>query len=118
MDVLARPKGASHPGQGDAHLLLGQAQAGGDLLAVYVEPLGRDVQVDPAILGGHGQPGLRSQRRLVLHAGLVVALHPYVRLSIGLAVDDADVAQHVAEVVHVRGPGLERRFHVDNGRVS
>ena len=64
---------AADAGQGDAHLVLGQAEAGRDLAPVHVQPLGRHEQVDAAVLGGDRQPGLRAEERLVLHADLVLA---------------------------------------------
>ena len=51
----------------------GDAEGVGDLAPVHVQPLGGHEQVDPTVDGGHRQPGLGSQERLVLHADLVVA---------------------------------------------
>ena len=56
----------------------GRPEAGGDLVAVLVQPLGGDPQVDPALAVGHGQPRLGAEERLVLHADLVGALDHHV----------------------------------------
>jgi hypothetical protein len=50
--------GAERPsdaGQGHADLVLRQAEARRDLIAVHVQPLGRHEQVDAAVLGRYGQ---------------------------------------------------------------
>src|SRR2546427_769016 len=44
-----------------------QVEAGGKLLQVGVQPLGRDEQVDPAVRGWRGEPGFGAERGLVLH---------------------------------------------------
>ena len=51
----------------------GRSEAGGDLVLVHVQPLGGDVEVDAAVLGGDGEAGLRAEEGLVLHADLVLA---------------------------------------------
>jgi hypothetical protein len=71
--VLARPERAADSGQRQPYLLRGQAQARRELVAVDVEPLGGDVEVDAAVLGRHRQPRLRAEESLVLHADLVLA---------------------------------------------
>ena len=102
-EVLARAEGAADAGERDPHLLLGQAEARRDLLPVDVQPLRRDVEVDAAVGGRDGEPGLRPERRLVLHRRLVVALDPDVGLDrVGVPADDVHVAEDVAEVVHAR----------------
>jgi hypothetical protein len=70
------------------HLVRLQAEAGHDLLVVGVEPLGRDVQVDTSLAVGDGQSRLGAQRRLVLHARLVVTLHHH--RAGGVAVGDVE----------------------------
>ena len=71
--VLAGAERAADTGEGDPHQLRGDAEGVGDLAPVHVQPLGGHEQVDPTVDGGHRQPGLGSQERLVLHADLVVA---------------------------------------------
>ena len=72
------------------------AEARGDLIAVLVQPLRGDPQVDAARAVGHGEPRLRPEERLVLHADLVGALDDDVARRRGVAVGEADVADHVA----------------------
>ena len=55
-EVFAAAEGAADAGEMDAHLLGREPQAGRDLVAVDVQPLGRDVQVDAAGAVGHRQP--------------------------------------------------------------
>lgn len=74
-----------------------------------MEPLGGDVEVDAAVLGGDGEAGLGAEEGLVLHAEDVLALDDHVRALAGrghvaaddrLAVEDVRVWD-VAEVVVV-----------------
>ncbi len=78
-DVLAAAEGPADAGQGQPDLLLGQVEHRSHLLAVHVQPLGGDVEVDAAVLGGHGEAGLGAEEGLVLHADLVVAADDDVR---------------------------------------
>jgi hypothetical protein len=77
--VLAAAEGAAHAGQRQPHLLGRQGEGGADLLLVHVQPLGGDVQLHAAVLGRHGEAGLRAEERLVLHPHLVLAHHDDVR---------------------------------------
>jgi hypothetical protein len=94
--VLAGAEGAADPGQGDPDLLGRQVEARGELAAVDVQPLGRDIQIHPALAVGHGQSGLGAEEGLVLHAHLVLAGDHDVGREVLVAVADADVAQDVA----------------------
>ena len=67
-DVLAPAERAADAGEREAHLLHRQVEARRDLVAVHVQPLGGDEQVDAAVLGRHREPGLRAEEGLVLHA--------------------------------------------------
>ena len=51
-EVLAAAEGAADAGEVDPHLLGREAEAGRDLVAVDVEPLRRDVDVDAALAVG------------------------------------------------------------------
>ena len=74
-DVLAGAERAADAAEHEPHLPLGQAEAGRDLLAVLVQPLGGDVELDAvAAVVGDGQRRLEPEERLVLHADLVRAL--------------------------------------------
>jgi len=73
-----------------------QLEAGSKLLQVRVEPLGRDEQVDAAVRGRHGEPGFWAEGGLVLHAGLIRALHPHVGAGVWVTVDDLERADDVA----------------------
>ena len=107
-DVLAAAERAADAGEREAHLVLGQVERRRDLVAVDVQPLGRDEEVDAAVLGGHREPGLRAEEGLVLHPDLVLAAHHDVGLARLLAVGDVDVAQKVAGGVQRWGVGSRR----------
>ena len=112
-DVFPCAERASDAGERDAHELLRQVEARSDLLPVDVQPLRRDEEVDPAVARRNGEPTLGSERRLVLHSGLVVAVDPHVgRSGVEVAVGDVHVAQHVAEVVQAPCAWIERELHV------
>ena len=83
----------------DADLLERQAEAGCDLGTVDVQPLGGDVDVDPALAVGHGEPRLRPEKCLVLAAELVDAADRDVAGGIGVSVADHEVAHDVRPVV-------------------
>ena len=104
-EVLAPAERAADPGEVDAHLLGRQAEARRHLRAVDVEPLRRDVDVDPALAVRHREPRLGAEERLVLDPGLVDALHGHVAAGGGVAVPDDDRADDVrARVVAVAVP--------------
>ena len=74
-DVLAGAERAADAAEHEPDGLVGQAEAGGDLVPVLVQPLGGDVEFDAlAARVGHGERGLEPEERLVLHADLVGAL--------------------------------------------
>ena len=98
-EVLAAAERAADAGQREPHLLGRQAEARGDLVAVDVQPLRGDVEVDAAVAVGHREAGLGPEERLVLHADLVLAGDDDVGRRLGVAVADAHVAQHVAAPV-------------------
>jgi hypothetical protein len=104
--VLAAAERATDPCQRQPDLLGWEAEGAADLLLVDVQPLGRHEQVDAAVLGGHGQPGLRPEEGLVLHPDLVLARHDDVgcrrgRLDVTLA--DLQVPDLVALGAQQRG---------------
>ena len=111
--VLTPAERTADAGQGDPHQLLVEAERVRHLAAVDVQPLGRDVQVDPAVRRRHREAGLGTEERLVLHADLVVAGHHHRGAHRRVAPPDAcvphdvaaEIAQRLAEAV---GPALER----------
>ena len=115
-DVFPGAERPSDAGEVQPHLVGREGEAGGDLLAVDVQPLGGHVQIDAAVVRGDRHAGLGPQHRLVLHPRLVIALHPHLGGGVGIAVDDAEVAQDVPEVVHARGGGREGLLHVGHRR--
>jgi hypothetical protein len=105
--VLAGAERPAHAGEGEPHPLGLEAEAGSDLVAVDVQPLGGDEEVDAAVLGGHGQPGLGAEEGLVLHADLVGPLDLYLADGALVAVAEVDAPDEVAVGVdRVRRLGL------------
>ena len=72
--VLAPAERAADAAEVEPHLLGLEAEAGRDLVAVDVQPLRRDVDVDAALAVGDGEPRLGPEERLVLDPDLVDAL--------------------------------------------
>ena len=106
--VLAGAERPAHAGEGEPHPLGLEAEAGSDLVAVDVQPLGGDEEVDAAVLGGHGQPGLGAEEGLVLHADLVGPLDLYLADGALVAVAEVDAPDEVAVGVdRVRRLGLQ-----------
>ena len=75
-EILPPAERAAHTGQVDPHLLRPQPEARRDLVAVDVEPLRRDVDVDSALAVRNRDAGLRAEKRLILLADLVVDRRP------------------------------------------
>src|SRR5438105_322883 len=94
----------------------GEVEAGCKLLQVRVQPLGSDEQVDAAVGGRHREPGFGAERGLVLHAGLIRALHPHVGAGVRVTVDDLERAHDVSLRVDRRSGWLERLLHVGDRR--
>ena len=74
----------------------------------------RHEQLDPAVLARHGQPRLRAEEGLVLHAHLVRALDDHVAGGLRVAVAQPDVPEHVA--VRVDRRRRDRRLGVHQRR--
>ncbi len=114
-EVLAAAEGAADAGEVDPHLLGREAEARRDLVAVDVEPLRRDVDVDAALAVRHGEPRLGPEEGLVLARRARTS--PSTRdlaLGVGVAVPDHDRADDVrprvvaVAVAHRRPVGVER----------
>ena len=94
-EVLAAAERAADAGEVDAYLLGGEREAGRDLVAVDVDPLRGDVDVDASLPVRDGEAGLGAEERLVLRAHLVDAADRDVALRVGVAVPDHDRADDV-----------------------
>ena len=88
-DVLARAECPTDARHVKANLVGPQAEGGDHLFVVDVQPLGGDVEVDPADSVGNRQARLGTELSLVLHPDLVVALDHH--LAVGLLVAAGDV---------------------------
>src|SRR5207247_10751392 len=93
--VLASAERAADDGAHEAYLLARQPEAGRDLPEVLVHPLRRDVQRHATVRVGDRKSGLGPERRLILHADLVLAAHDNVGLRLRVAVNDTDVLDDV-----------------------
>ena len=102
-EILPPAERSADSGQVHAHHLRRQAEAGGDLVAVDVRPLRRDVDVDAALPVGDRDPRLRSEERLILLPDLVDARHGHVAGGIGISTPDDDRADHVRPEVLAEG---------------
>ena len=69
--ILAAAEGAADTREVNAHLFLCEAETRCDLLAVDVQPLRRDVDVDAALAVRNREAGLGPEERLILNAELV-----------------------------------------------
>ena len=124
-EVLPPAERAPDAREVDSHHVRRQVEAGRDLVAVDVQPLRRDVDVDAALAVRNRQPGLRAEEGLVLDPDVVDAGHGHVTFGVGIAVADDDVSHDVRALVlaitvgHRRPVGMERlllgrALHVDD----
>src|SRR4030095_8340670 len=93
--VLAAAERAADAGEMNTDLLLTQTEARGNLVAVDVQPLRRDVDVDAALAVRNGQPRFGPQECLILNPELVIALDGDVARRIRVAALDPHVADAV-----------------------
>ncbi len=113
-DVLAGAERAADAAEHQPHRLVRQAEAGGDLLAVLVQPLGGDVQLDAAAAGiGDRERRLEPEEGLVLHADLVGPLDDDVAGGVGVTAHDALMADHVAVGMDRWVAPVDRRLGVE-----
>ena len=87
-EVLAAAERAADAAEHELHALRREREALGELVAVDVQPLGRDVQHDAALAVGHRETRLRPEEGLVLHPDLVAPADDDVGGRVGLAVLD------------------------------
>ena len=112
-DVLACPESTSDSTQHQTNLFFGETQTGGDLFAVLVQPLSRDVQLDPRRPRvGNREGGLESEEGLVLHTDFVGSLDLDRTDDRLVAGDDALMAVHVAIGMDWRGTAVDAPFRV------
>src|SRR5439155_19379670 len=90
-DILPRAERPTDTGEHEVDLRLGQAEAGGDLSEILVQPLRRDVQRHAAVRIRDRESGLGTEWRLVLHPDLVLALDDDLGGRVRVAVHDAPV---------------------------
>src|SRR5207249_2558506 len=77
-EILPGAECAAYARHREPNLLQRQPEDTRQLLLVDVQPLGRDAEVDAALAVRNREPRLGAQRRLVLHADLVLALDHHV----------------------------------------
>ena len=92
-EVLAPAERATDAGEVNPHLLGLEVEAGRDLVAVDVEPLRRDVDVDAALAVRDRDPGLGAEERLILLADVVDALDGDVPVGVGVAARRSTMAR-------------------------
>ena len=125
-DVLTATERAADAREVDADALERQTEARRDLGPVDVEPLCRDMDVDPALAVREREPRLGAEEGLVLDSRLVDALDGDLARGVRIAVADDDRADDVrSRVVAVAVPlgravGVElrpvgRALHVGDG---
>ena len=94
--VLARAKRAADACHGQADLLRRQPEAVRELIPVDVQPLRGDVEIHAALAIRDRKARFGAERRLVLHADLVLAVHDHVRARVLVASADPDPPRDVA----------------------
>ena len=94
--ILAGAERAADAGHGEADSLRRQTEDTGQLLLVHVQPLRRDEEVHASLAVGDCKARLRAQRRLVLHADLVLAGDDDLRACVRVAMADLHLPRDVA----------------------
>jgi len=115
-EILPGAECAAYARHREPNLLQRQPEDTRQLLLVDVQPLGRDVEVDAALAVRNREPRLGAQRRLVLHADLVLALDHHVGARGLFAVADLDVPEQVAVWMQARRARGKRLLGVDDRR--
>ena len=124
-EILPPAERAADTREVDAHHVRRQVEAGRDLVAVDVQPLRGDVDVDAALAVRDREPRLGAEEGLILDADVVDARHGHVAFGVGIAVADDDVPHDVRALIvavavrHRRPVGVERlllgrALHVDD----
>ena len=116
-EVFATAECAAHARHREANPLGGQAEARGELLAILVQPLGRDEQLHASAVGvGDAERRLEPEERLVLHTDLVGALDPYLADEFLIATRDVLATEHVAARVQLASRPCDHVLGVRHNR--
>ena len=114
--VLTGTEGTADAGQVEPDLFERERQACRHLLLVDVQPLGRDVEVDTAVLARDREPGLGAHLGLVLHGRLVATLDHDRSGGVRISATDSLTVEHVAERMDRLGIGRRHRIGHRFGR--
>ena len=114
-EILATAEGTADAGEVDTNELGREAEARCDLVAIDVQPLGRDVDVDAAFTVRHGEPRFGAEERLILDADVVDAAHSHVAAGVRVAVADDHVADDVRPLVVAVAVRHRRAFRMEWG---
>jgi hypothetical protein len=112
--VLATAERATHAREREPHFVVGQAEARGDLITIDMQPLRRDVQLDPAVVGRNRQTAFGSHEGLVLHTDFVDTFDGHGvgrQRRVDCTVTDTKVTNKVA--IGMDRVGVERSLGVD-----
>jgi hypothetical protein len=113
-EILATTESAPDACEVDAHLLWLEPKAGRDLVAVDVQPLSGDVDVDPALAVGHREARLGAEEGLVLDPELVHAFDGHVALRDRIPVADGELPEDVLGALCVHDRLLRDVLDVDS----
>ena len=115
-DVLTASERTAHASEGQPDPFLLETEAGGDLTAILVEPLGSHEEFQARAVGvGHRDRGLQSEERLILHADLVGALDGDLTDEVDITPTDPLVSDHVPVRVNRLEGAVHRPLGVDQG---
>ncbi len=115
-EVLACAERAPDAGHRQPDVCRRQPKAIRELVAVDVQPLGGDVEVDAAVTIRDRKSRLWAEGRLVLHADLVLRRDHHVRVRVLVASPDLDLSRDIAvwvqprSVIGERNLGVRQRF--------
>ena len=115
-DVLTASERTAHASEGQPDPFLLETEAGGDLTAILVEPLGSHEEFQARAVGvGHRDRGLQSEERLILHADLVGALDGDLTDEVDIPPTDPLVSDHVPVGVNRLEGAVHRPLGVHQG---
>ena len=112
-DVFAGAERSAHAAEHQPDRLRLETQTISDLLAIFVQPLGGNVQLDSPTTGvRYSERRLEPEKRLVLHSEFVGALDDHVTHQRLVAADDALVTEHVAIGMNRRERTVDRTLRI------